>query len=76
MDTAPAAGRDQLTVNLADCLLVQAEPRDLEVAVALADRDGGGLVMTGEHAVDACGLAWRRTSAGRCLLTVAGTPGT
>jgi hypothetical protein len=60
MDTAPAAGRGQLTVNLADCLLVQAEPRDLEVAVTLADRDGGGLVMTGGHAVDACGLPWRR----------------
>ena len=60
MDTAPAAGRGQLTVNLADCLLVQAEPRDLEVAVTLADRDGGGLVMTGEHAVEACGLPWRR----------------
>ena len=60
MDTAPAASRGQLTANLADCLLVQAEPRDLEVAVALADRHGGGLVMTGWHAVDACGLAWRR----------------
>ena len=50
----------QLTVDLADCLLVQAEPRDLEVAVTLADRDGGGLVMTGGHAVEACGLPWRR----------------
>jgi hypothetical protein len=61
MNSAPVAG------VLTDYLLVQAEPRDLETAVALADRDGGGLVMTGKHAVEACGSA-RQRGFGRPLL--------
>lgn len=57
MNSAPVAGHSQPAGVLTDCLLVQAEPRDLDIVVALADRDGGGLVMTGKDAVGACGSA-------------------
>ena len=60
MSSAPVAGRSQPAGLLTDCLLVQAEPRDLETVVALADRDGGGLVLTGRNAVEACGSARQR----------------
>jgi hypothetical protein len=60
MNSAPVAGHSQPAGVLTDCLLVQAEPRDLETVVALADRDGGGLVMTGKNAVEACGSARQR----------------
>jgi len=46
-------------ITLTDQLLVQAEPDDLDVVLKLADRDGGGLVLTGERAVEACKARWR-----------------
>jgi hypothetical protein len=60
MSSAPVAGRGQPAGLLTEGLLVQAEPRDLEAVLALADRDEGGLVMTGRNAVEACGSARQR----------------
>lgn len=57
MPPAPAESSQRIT--LTDHLLVQAEPADLDVVLRLADRDGGGLVLTGEHAIEACQERWR-----------------
>ena len=65
MRQAPADSTQRIT--LTDHLLIQAEPVDLDVALRLADRDGGGLVLTGEHALEACGESWRDSFSGPVL---------
>jgi hypothetical protein len=68
MSPVPVAGHSLPAGVLTDCLLTQAEPRDLETVIALSDRDGGGLVMTGRNALEACGSV-QRNGFSRPLLT-------
>lgn len=64
----PAPTKIGQPITLTDHLLVQAEPGDLDVVLQLADRDGGGLVLTGEHAADACKERWRDSFTGPVLV--------
>lgn len=57
----PAPTEITQPITLTDHLLIQAEPDDLGVVLRLADRDGGGLVLTGEHAPEACKDRWRES---------------